>query len=116
MKKTILVLACSCLLIAPRVFACTTFFINKNGQLVFGRNYDWVTDAGMVCTNLKGLDKTSLKSEDGKTIHWISKYGSITFNQYGKELPTGGMNETGLVVEMMWARDPDILQPMIAHH
>ncbi len=82
--------------------ACTTFFINKNGQMVFGRNYDWVTDAGMVCTNLKGLAKTSMQNENGETISWISKYGSITFNQYGKEMPTGGMNETGLVVELMW--------------
>jgi penicillin V acylase-like amidase (Ntn superfamily) len=32
----------------------------------------------------------------------VSKYGSITFNQYGKEFPTGGMNEKGLVVELMW--------------
>jgi len=82
--------------------ACTTFFINKNGQLVFGRNYDWITGAGMVCTNLRGLQKTSMKAEDGKTISWVSHYGSITFNQYGKEFPTGGMNEKGLVVELMW--------------
>ncbi|HKZ65403.1 MAG TPA: linear amide C-N hydrolase, partial [Chitinophagaceae bacterium] len=27
---------------------------------------------------------------------------SISFNQYGKEFPTGGMNEKGLVVELMW--------------
>jgi len=66
-------------------YACTTFFINKNGQMVFGRNYDWVTDAGMVCTNLKGLSKISMKTENGETISWVSKYGSITFNQYGKE-------------------------------
>jgi len=82
--------------------ACTTFFINKNGQMVFGRNYDWVTDAGMICTNLKGLSKTSMQTENGETISWVSKYGSITFNQYGKEFPTGGMNEKGLVVELMW--------------
>jgi len=82
--------------------ACTTFFINKNGQMVFGRNYDWVTDAGIVCTNLKGLSKTSMQTENGETIIWVSKYGSITFNQYGKEFPTGGMNEKGLVVELMW--------------
>jgi penicillin V acylase-like amidase (Ntn superfamily) len=82
--------------------ACTTFFINKNGQLVFGRNYDWVTGAGMVCTNLRGLQKTSMKAQDGKQISWVSDYGSITFNQYGKEFPTGGMNEKGLVVELMW--------------
>ena len=84
------------------ISACTTFFINKNGQLIFGRNYNWVTDAGMVCTNLKGLFKTSMKTQDGETISWISQYGSITFNQYGKEFPTGGMNEKGLVVELMW--------------
>lgn len=70
--------------------------------MVFGRNYDWVTDAGMVCTNLKGLSKTSMKTENGETINWVSKHGSITFNQYGKEFPTGGMNEKGLVVELMW--------------
>src|SRR6266487_5514864 len=83
-------------------FACTTFCINKNGQIVFGRNYDWVTGAGIVYTNHRGLYKTSFKTDDGETISWVSKYGSITFNQYGKEFPTGGMNENGLVVELMW--------------
>jgi penicillin V acylase-like amidase (Ntn superfamily) len=82
--------------------ACTTFFISKNGQMVFGRNYDWITATGMVCTNLRGLQKTSMATEDGKTISWAAEYGSITFNQYGKEFPNGGMNEKGLVVELMW--------------
>jgi len=83
-------------------FACTTFCINKNGQIVFGRNYDWVTGAGIVNTNQRGLFKTSMSTDDGGTASWISVYGSITFNQYGKEFPTGGMNEKGLVVELMW--------------
>ena len=87
---------------AQTLYACTTFFIHKNGQLAFGRNYDWVTDVGMVCSNLRGLSKTSMKMPEGSTVKWISKYGSITFNQYGKEFPNGGMNEMGLVVEMMW--------------
>ena len=56
----------------------------------------------MVCSNLRGLAKTSMKMPEGAVIKWISKYGSITFNQYGKEFPNGGMNEMGLVVEMMW--------------
>jgi penicillin V acylase-like amidase (Ntn superfamily) len=84
------------------LIGCTTFFINKNGQLVFGRNYDWVTDAGMVCKNHRGMSKTSFQEPEGTTINWVSKYGSLTFNQYGKEFPTGGMNEKGLVVELMW--------------
>jgi choloylglycine hydrolase len=87
---------------AETLFACTTFFIHKNGQLAFGRNYDWITDVGMVCSNLRGLSKTSMKMPEGSAIKWVSKYGSITFNQYGKEFPNGGMNEMGLVVEMMW--------------
>lgn len=56
----------------------------------------------MVCTNHRGLAKTSFPVTDGRTVSWTSKYGSLTFNQYGKEFPTGGMNEKGLVVELMW--------------
>lgn len=88
--------------LSPAAVACTTFCINKNGHIVFGRNYDWITGAGTVNTNQRGLFKTSAKNNDGQTISWVSKYGSITFNQYGKEFPTGGMNEKGVVVELMW--------------
>lgn len=100
MKKIFVFFFSLCCL--PIVHACTTFCINKNGQIVFGRNYDWVTGAGIVNTNQRGLFKTSMTTGDGATVSWISRYGSITFNQYGKEFPTGGMNEKGLVVELMW--------------
>ena len=100
MKKILVLLLLS--LAAKDIFACTTFCINKNGQIVFGRNYDWVTGAGIVNTNQRGLFKTAANSAHNESISWVSKYGSITFNQYGKEFPTGGMNEKGLVVEMMW--------------
>ena len=100
MKKTLLIIL-SGFLLSP-AYPCTTFFIQRNGQMVFGRNYDWITGNGMICTNHRGLYKTSFPNSDGKTISWQSLYGSITFNQYGKEFPTGGMNEKGLVVELMW--------------
>lgn len=54
----------------------------------------------MVMTNARSVKK--LSAVKGSNLSWISKYGSITFNQYGKEFPTGGMNEKGLVVELMW--------------
>ncbi len=88
-----------------RTMGCTTFFLQKNGQMVFGRNYDWVTATGFVNTNLRGLAKTSLPLDEGNILRWTSKYGSVTFNQYGKEFPNGGMNEQGLVVELMWLSD-----------
>jgi penicillin V acylase-like amidase (Ntn superfamily) len=85
-----------------RTSACTTFFLEKNGQMVFGKNYDWMTGTGSVNTNLQGLAKSSLPLDGGNILKWVSKYGSTTFNQYGKEFPNGGMNEQGLVVELMW--------------
>ncbi len=100
--KRILMLFWKLLAILPITNACTTFFISKDGQLAFGRNYDWITDAGLAMKNNRGLTKTSFKNREGGTISWVSRYGSLTFNQYGKEFPTGGMNEKGLVVELMW--------------
>jgi penicillin V acylase-like amidase (Ntn superfamily) len=47
------------------------------------------------------MSKTSA-AEDGTPAKWISRYGSVTFNQYGRDNATGGMNEAGLVVEIMW--------------
>jgi choloylglycine hydrolase len=85
-----------------KITACTTFLLEKNGQLVFGKNYDWLTGTGTINTNLKGLVKSSLPLEGGNVLKWTSRFGSTTFNQYGKEFPNGGMNEKGLVVELMW--------------
>jgi len=48
---------------------------------------------------------------DGNSISWVSQYGSITFNQFGKEFPTGGMNEKGLVIELMWLDGTTYPQP-----
>lgn len=103
MRKKIFSFSLLILLCIYQVNACSTFLLSKNGELVFGRNYDWITGAGLVCTNHVGLYKTSVKNTDGNTTSWVSRYGSITFNQYGKEFPTGGMNDQGLVVELMWA-------------
>jgi len=80
--------------------ACTTFCYADGGTRVFGRNYDWSLGDGMLLVNKRGMQKVALV--DGTPASWTSKYGSITFNQYGREFPTGGMNEPGLVVELMW--------------
>jgi penicillin V acylase-like amidase (Ntn superfamily) len=90
------------LLTAQVSSACTTFLLKSKDRVVFGRNYDWITGEGVLNTNQRGLYKTSMPVRDQVTISWTSKYGSLTFNQYGKEFPTGGMNEKGLVVELMW--------------
>lgn len=84
--------------------ACTTFFIHHKGQSVFGKNYDWMLGRGMIVINKKGVLKKAMavpEMDKGPYAEWVSKYGSLTFNQYGREFPTGGMNEAGLVIHLM---------------
>lgn len=81
--------------------SCTTFVIHTKNSLVFGRNLDWVSDNGVIVVNKRNVSKTSLVFPPEKATTWTSKYGSVTFNQFGKEFPFGGMNEKGLVVEIM---------------
>jgi choloylglycine hydrolase len=83
--------------------ACTTFCLDDAGSPIFGKNYDYDFDDGFLVVNKRGLAKTAL-AESGPAS-WTSRYGSVTFNQYGRELPCGGMNERGLVVELMWSEE-----------
>jgi choloylglycine hydrolase len=84
------------------ILPCTTFFISNDNTKVFGRNYDFQIGKGLVIVNKKNIEKESNKDKNGNSVKWTSKFGSVTFNQYGREYPTGGMNEAGLVVELMW--------------
>jgi choloylglycine hydrolase len=55
--------------------------------------------------NHRSQVKTAFIAPPEKPFSWVSKYGSISFNQIGREFPYGGMNETGLVIEQMWHQD-----------
>jgi choloylglycine hydrolase len=76
----------------------------KNGEWIFGRNYDFEIEYGLIMVNKRGVAKTARLSAQavGQPAKWVSKYGSVTINQFGRELPLGGMNEAGLVIELMW--------------
>jgi choloylglycine hydrolase len=96
---TALVLAATALPLQPAT-ACTTFCYEDGHTLVFGKNYDWDVEDGLVMTNRPGVTKTARGGKDAAT--WTSTHASITFNQYGRELPSGGINDRGLAVELMW--------------
>lgn len=86
---------------ANNLFACSTFLLENGERMVFGRNYDFSTGEAHISINKRGLEKTSFTLPPEKAFSWTSKYGSISFNQYGREFSVGGMNEAGLVVEVM---------------
>jgi choloylglycine hydrolase len=85
-------------LAAAPAFPCSTFCLARDGEVLFGRNYDFEIGQGYVMTNRRGVSKTSMAG----TLQWKSRYGSVTFNQWGREFPMDGMNEAGLVVALMW--------------
>ena len=101
-SRSIIVGCCAILLLAEALLACTSFCLRDDDSLVFGRNYDWHLDHGLVIVNKSNTPKRGLLMDPSdKPGQWVSKYGSVTFNQYGREMPCGGMNEAGLVLETM---------------
>lgn len=88
--------------LAPRADACTTFCLASADGVYFGKNYDWQIGRGLLFVNKRGLAKSAMLDAPQRPARWVSKYGSLTFNQYGREEPHGGINEAGLVVELMW--------------
>jgi len=84
---------------------CSVVIFGKNKYLA--QNYDYNLDHGLVSVNLKGKRKSNGEAEADKVVEWITKIGSITFNQFSLELPVSGMNEAGLVVSLLWHEEGD---------
>lgn len=87
-----------------QLLACSAFQAQGQNALYFAKSFDWHDGTGMALINRKGLTKTAFLQENSNFSPkvWNSKYSSITFNLFGKEFPMGGMNENGLVVEILW--------------
>ena len=118
-KSLILVVSIICFMQLPGR-ACTTFFLDQNTTPVLGTNYDWHIGSGMIVINQRGVSKKGMQVAEDEQVAppaWISKYGSLTFNQYGRETPMGGINEAGLVVHTMMLSEgiyptPDSRRPV----
>ncbi len=79
--------------------ACTAFSLRTDNSLLAGKNLDWLVGEGVLFVNKRDVPKISFVPPGEKAARWTSKFGSVTFNQFGIEFPLGGMNEAGLVVE-----------------
>jgi len=97
-KFSAIILFCTLLVQSAPLDGCTAFCLNKNGQLVLAKNLDWPIADGFIVVNKRNMKKVAYTKRALK-VTWVSKYGSLTFNQFGKEFPLGGMNEAGLVIE-----------------
>jgi choloylglycine hydrolase len=88
-------------------YACTTFALITDSKQVFGRNLDVENDIGKIFINPKDKSKVAYFSSKSSELpaKWTSKYGSVTFNQISMDIPHGGMNENGLVIEHLFLEE-----------
>jgi choloylglycine hydrolase len=96
-------LAAVLLLLAARpALPCSAFLLDAPSGPLVAKGYDWSDERGQVVANKRGVDKRALVVAPGDLpAAWRSRFASLTFNQYGRELPNGGLNEAGLVVEVL---------------
>lgn len=98
MKKTVLLIS---IFIYQISIACSAFYFNGENK-IFAKNFDWGFGQGYLIKNIRGQQKYAYGFRGNNVAGWTSKFGSITFNQVGKEFPYGGINEKGLVIEQLW--------------
>lgn len=96
-------------LAAPTARACTVMCLKSDGGSVVARNQDWYFGDGLIFVNKRGIEKVAISFD--KPLRWTSKYGSVSFTQYGRELPLAGMNEAGLTVDLLWLGEAKYPKP-----
>ena len=90
--------------------SCSTFMLRTNDAFLIGHNLD--TDRkkpGTIVINKRNVQKTGVSLYElqfgvqppNPAITWTSRYGSVTFNAWGKEFIDGGINEVGLYIHEM---------------
>ncbi len=71
---------------APRRRVQRFLIDGPDGPLV-GKSYDWNDERGLVVVNKRGVIKRALVLSPGNApARWTSRFASLTFNQYGREL------------------------------
>src|SRR4030042_3047298 len=79
--------------------ACTAFVMRGGGAVLWAKNLDWPVGEGLIFVNKRDVIKEAFGGSGSAALRWTSKYGSVTFNQFGREFPFGGINEAGLDIE-----------------
>lgn len=102
MKQIIIILFVAFGISCNHAGACSSIVLKNDNGVFLAKNFDWTYGDGFLIKNSRGVHKTAFYTAAGKPVSWVSRYGSVTFNQNGKEMPYGGINEQGLAVEMLW--------------
>lgn len=105
--------------------ACSTIKLQHGPDLLYGHNLNnnGSDVPGLVFINKRGVFKTGRSwselinkaQSNASTVAWISRYGSVSFNTFGKDLPDGGMNEAGIYIWEMGLSNSEVIYPTDAN-
>ncbi len=105
--KRIFLLIIVCFLSYFTVSATSIFVLKSADSLLVAKSYVSANQIGYLVVNPRNELKQSM-ANGYAAINWKSIYGSVTFNQLSKDFPIGGMNEKGLVVELISTNEMSI--------
>lgn len=97
---------------AMGAWACTrVVFLGPNDEVITARSMDWKTDT---LTNLWILPRGMKRNGEAgpNSVQWTSKYGSLVASAYDI-CTTDGMNEKGLVANLLWLVESEYPQPHV---
>ncbi|QYO67620.1 linear amide C-N hydrolase [Leptolyngbya sp. 7M] len=105
-------------LLPASAHACTRFvYRGAEGRVITARSMDWRWDSG---TNIwvlpRGVERDGRAGPN--SLKWTAKYGSVIASAYDIST-TDGMNEAGLVANLLWLADsvfpePDATTPTLS--
>lgn len=93
----------------PVALACTAAYHAPSHMML--KSYDWDDGSGDLYFNPRGLKREALPHEAARGLtesvphQWRARFASVSFNQYGRGFPNGGVNEVGLAVEVLWLNE-----------
>ncbi len=97
---------------------CSTFKVQQGDHIAYAHNMNQgdLGVPGMIFINKRGMLKESRTWNELTTTQptlatdyaWVSRYGSVTVNIFGRDLPDGGVNEEGLYI---WEMGEDVEYP-----
>jgi len=96
-------------LLTDQVSACTAAY-HVPSNFMF-KSYDWHDGDGDLYFNPREVTRSAFPHESrdpttqGIPHSWRSRLASVSFNQYGRGFPNGGMNEAGLAIEVLWLNE-----------
>jgi penicillin V acylase-like amidase (Ntn superfamily) len=100
-----------CSLNIPLLEACTrVVYLGPDDNVITARSMDWKVDVG---TNLWILPRGMARTGEAgpNSVRWTSKYGSVVATGYDIST-TDGMNEKGLVANVLWLVESQYPQPV----